>query len=97
MRALLALPTADFWQTAAFSAGRIIGVSWRWRCLVLAALVAAALGGVLLRPLMLTTNHPRGQFYHSCADAAEQRQTGGVHQLFDGAARGVYEHAGGHP
>ena len=45
--ALLALlPTADFWQTAAFSAGRIIG----------GFLLAAALRWVevLLRPLMLT-------------------------------------------
>ena len=56
--ALLALlPTADFWQTAAFSAGRIIGGFLLALALGLAlAALAAALRWVevLLRPLMLT-------------------------------------------
>ena len=56
--ALLALlPTADFWQTAAFSAGRIIGGFLLALALglVLAALAAALRWvEVLLRPLMLT-------------------------------------------
>ena len=55
--ALLALlPTADFWQTAAFSAGRIIGGFLLALALGLAlAALAAALRWVevLLRPLML--------------------------------------------
>ena len=58
--ALLALlPTADFWQTAAFSAGRIIGGFLLALALGLAlAALAAALRWVevLLRPLMLTIN-----------------------------------------
>lgn len=101
--ALLALlPTADFWQTAAFSAGRIIGGFLLALALglALAALAArAALGGGAAAAADAHHQiHPRGQFYHSCADVAAQRgQSGGVHQLFDGAARGVYEHAGGHP
>ena len=51
------LPTADFWQTAAFSAGRIIGGFLLALALGLAlAALAAALRWVevLLRPLMLT-------------------------------------------
>lgn len=59
--ALLALlPTADFWQTAAFSAGRIIGGFLLALALglALAALACPALRWVevLLRPLMLTSN-----------------------------------------
>ena len=101
--ALLALlPTADFWQTAAFSAGRIIGGFLLALApgLALAALAAALRWvEVLLRPLMLTIKSiPVASFIILALMLAAQRgQSGGVHQLFDGAARGVYEHAGGHP